>query len=387
MKQTNFIIFVFASLLVLSFVSALPLSVKYVSPVNGSVYIESIPVFNATLNAPYEYSEINLNDNGLSDYPDSSLIVPGLNYWYVVFYNAGGDVLTTGGVQYFYSSSIDYISPLNGTHWNTVPVFNATLNAPYEYSEINLNDNGLSDYPDSSLIVPGLNYWYVVFYNAGGDVLTTGDVQYFYYDTASPVITLIGGNETLTVGDVYTDKGATADDGLSGNLTSNITNITNVNTAVVGTYYVQYSVVDDAGNSASLNRTVIVNAAIVVDGGSSGGGGRCTTVWACNEWSECNGGVETRTCSYPTNYCEPTASKPIELRACTIAVADNQTIVEDNNANSTATNFASAITGAVIGTTAGRWSLGIIIFLILLGLAWWIVAAKKKRAQSNKKKK
>ena len=80
-------------------------------------------------------------------------------------------------------------------------------------------------------------------------------------DTQKPVITLIGNDTiTLTVGDTYTDAGATATDNVDGNITSRITVNNTVNTSTAGTYTVTYAVSDTAGNSADVvTRTVVVN--------------------------------------------------------------------------------------------------------------------------------
>jgi len=80
-------------------------------------------------------------------------------------------------------------------------------------------------------------------------------------DTSAPVITLLGANSlNLTVGDTYTDPGATALDNIDGNITSSIVvGGDTVNTAVAGTYVVTYDVSDAAENSAlQLTRTVNV---------------------------------------------------------------------------------------------------------------------------------
>lgn len=82
-------------------------------------------------------------------------------------------------------------------------------------------------------------------------------------DTEAPVITLTGAATiTLTVGDSFTDPGATATDNVDGNLTSSIVVTGSVNTSVEGTYTLNYNVSDAAGNTATqVSRTVNVNAA------------------------------------------------------------------------------------------------------------------------------
>jgi len=85
-------------------------------------------------------------------------------------------------------------------------------------------------------------------------------------DTTAPVITLIGGAVTLTVGDAYIDEGATATDDVDGDITAKIVTVNPVDTGTAGTYTVTYNVSDDAGNAATeVTRTVIVDVPVVPD--------------------------------------------------------------------------------------------------------------------------
>ncbi|QHI37365.1 PII-type proteinase [Kordia antarctica] len=81
-------------------------------------------------------------------------------------------------------------------------------------------------------------------------------------DGTAPVITLTGSaTMNLTVGDSFTDPGATATDNVDGNLTSSIVVTGSVNTNTAGTYILNYNVSDAAGNAATqVSRTVIVTA-------------------------------------------------------------------------------------------------------------------------------
>jgi len=79
-------------------------------------------------------------------------------------------------------------------------------------------------------------------------------------DTTAPVITLNGTDAmTLNVGDTFSDPGATATDDVDGDITSAITTDANVDTSVAGSYLVTYTVSDSSGNSATAERSVIVN--------------------------------------------------------------------------------------------------------------------------------
>jgi hypothetical protein len=81
-------------------------------------------------------------------------------------------------------------------------------------------------------------------------------------DTTAPIITLNGSSTIeLTIGDTYTETGATAIDDVDGDISANIViggDIVDTNTA--GTYTVTYNVSDTAGNAATeVIRTVNVN--------------------------------------------------------------------------------------------------------------------------------
>ena len=78
-------------------------------------------------------------------------------------------------------------------------------------------------------------------------------------DNVAPTITVTGANPlSLTVGDTFSDLGASASDDVDGDLTAQITSTNNVDTTVSGTYTVTYSVSDAAGNTGTATRTVAV---------------------------------------------------------------------------------------------------------------------------------
>jgi hypothetical protein len=81
-------------------------------------------------------------------------------------------------------------------------------------------------------------------------------------DTTAPVVTLNGSAAiSLTVGDTFTDPGATATDDTDGDLTAKIVKTGSVDTATAGSYTLTYSATDKAGNTRSASRTVTVVAA------------------------------------------------------------------------------------------------------------------------------
>ena len=80
-------------------------------------------------------------------------------------------------------------------------------------------------------------------------------------DTTPPTVVLVGSaTPTLTVGDTWTDPGATANDAVDGDITSKIVTSGSVDTAVPGIYTITYSATNAAGNEANVSRAVIVSA-------------------------------------------------------------------------------------------------------------------------------
>ncbi len=78
-------------------------------------------------------------------------------------------------------------------------------------------------------------------------------------DTEPPVITILGNNPVSVCIDFeYVDAGATAHDNEDGDVSSKIETNSNVNTSVIGTYKVTYTVKDEAGNEALEQREVNV---------------------------------------------------------------------------------------------------------------------------------
>ena len=78
-------------------------------------------------------------------------------------------------------------------------------------------------------------------------------------DKVGPVITLKGPSSiTLEVGGKYTESGATATDNKDGDLTSKIEVTGKVDVDKAGTYKIEYTVQDAAGNKTTVSRTVTV---------------------------------------------------------------------------------------------------------------------------------
>jgi len=97
---------------------------------------------------------------------------------------------------------------------------------------------------------------------------TTGgtDTNTTVQDTVKPIITLNGADVNLSVGDTYTDAGATASDDVDGDITASIVTTNTVDTTKAGTYTISYAVSDAATNAAvPVSRTVTVVAVVIVD--------------------------------------------------------------------------------------------------------------------------
>ncbi|WP_353049839.1 DUF5011 domain-containing protein [Sulfurovum zhangzhouensis] len=88
----------------------------------------------------------------------------------------------------------------------------------------------------------------------------TGQCEDVVVDTTAPVVTLNGSaTVTITVGSSYSDAGATATDNVDGTLTP--VQSGSVDTSTAGTYTITWTATDNAGNTGSASRTVIVEAA------------------------------------------------------------------------------------------------------------------------------
>ena len=139
------------------------------------------------------------------------------------------------------------------------------------------------------------------------------------------------------------------------------------------------SLIDLSGNYLNENDTAVTEKFIPVEtpaptiaGRSSGGGGSsCSTRWTCTEWTTCSpAGDQKRVCSYPTNFCTPVITKPVEIQTCNYVApstpnvnngAGETTIPEAQTQTPTA---GAGITGAVIGNLTSPRGIGMIVIVI-----------------------
>lgn len=83
--------------------------------------------------------------------------------------------------------------------------------------------------------------------------------QLLYEDVVAPEITLLGDSVlTMTIGTEYTEPGFTAKDNRDGDLTTSVEVSGLVQRYLAATYTLTYTVTDASGNTASVDRTVVV---------------------------------------------------------------------------------------------------------------------------------
>ena len=94
-----------------------------------------------------------------------------------------------------------------------------------------------------------------------GNTSTANRIVTITPDVTNPVITLTAGSQSIELGSVYTELGATASDNINGDITASIDiDSSGVNVSAKGNYTVSYTVSDAAGNTAIARRVVTINA-------------------------------------------------------------------------------------------------------------------------------
>lgn len=163
---------------------------------------------------------------------------------------------------------ISITSPLEGQIFNTKNI-SVEFNVSDQENNLNYCEYTLNS-SDKKLIScsQGANTLEIEA-NEGSNVLTIyatdtqeqigSDNVSFFVDTTAPEITILGDNPVdVEVFSDYNDAGATAVDNIDGDITNSISITNNVDTSVLGTYYVEYSVTDSSGNQATAERIVNV---------------------------------------------------------------------------------------------------------------------------------
>ena len=103
---------------------------------------------------------------------------------------------------------------------------------------------------------------YVISYDASdanGNKAATKTRTVAVVDLTAPELTLLGDGEVeINAGDEYDDVGAIGKDNVDGDISSNITVLSNVDISIPGEYKVTFSLKDAAGNESSVSRQVTV---------------------------------------------------------------------------------------------------------------------------------
>jgi len=140
------------------------------------------------------------------------------------------------------------------------------------------------------------------------------------------------------------------------------------------------SAVFENGASTKLDLSATGSSGITGDTNteesSSGGGSSCTENWRCEDWGECENGIQTTTCE-DVNKCGTKKSKPDLQRVCDIEGESGDEAL-DILTTTEPPSFFSRITGAVIGGGTARIIIPI-IFLILI--VWAVIAVYIKRKE------
>ena len=200
------------------------------------------------------------NGRGFAVNLDTKRFAQGINRDYIEIYvedAAGNGTIISTSV-----TNIDKTAPEIIVNPSDVTIDEGTtydvLTGVSAKDNIGFGENELTYETDFDYTVPGV---YTVTYTitdiAGNTTTATRTITVL--DVTDPEIELVGDEEiTIEVGGTYTEQGATATDNYDGDITANIEIDGEVDTNVVGTYTITYTITDAAGNSASVTRTVKV---------------------------------------------------------------------------------------------------------------------------------
>lgn len=147
---------------------------------------------------------------------------------------------------------------------------NVCPNKIYNEEGYKATDNYDLDLTDK-VIVTSVDNNIIYTVNDSSNNITTIERKINYIDDENPNITLYGSsNINIYQSYDYFEKGYEASDNCDGNLTNKVTIESNVNTKIVGTYYITYSVSDSSGNTTKVTRTVnVINRPLYTVTGNS----------------------------------------------------------------------------------------------------------------------
>tara|TARA_B100001093_G_scaffold141762_1_gene134266 strand:- start:83 stop:1369 length:1287 start_codon:yes stop_codon:yes gene_type:complete len=164
-------------------------------------------------------------------------------------------------------------------------VYSTEIQPTIDDTQVNVNGTNISTTIEG--LTPNTTYYVRSFLTNALGEFYGNEVEFTtnILDTTPPVITIIGDNPLeINIGENYTEFGATAIDDIDGDITQDIIiDSSNINTTLVGSYVVTYSVAD-----SSNNLTVEVRVVIVIDNSvlfNCDGNPVPTIVYGNQEWT------------------------------------------------------------------------------------------------------
>ena len=218
--------------------------------------------------------------------------------------------------------------------------------------------------------------------SATSTVTATSNGLSVIFDRTPPIITLTGATTmTLTVGDTFSDPGASAVDTVDG--TDSVTTGGTVNTTTAGTYILSYNAADTAGNAAvTVARTVVVNApeSSPTPAPSSGGGGNGPPA---NTFGVVN--VTPSPAPVPIPTTPTPKAPPVVTDVQTPPLPPSPTtpvpvVAEAEHALAPVEVIPHALpqaqSAAAASAVSGNWNYWLEILLLILflsGITWWVL--------------
>ena len=184
---------------------------------------------------------------------ENAIVQEGGNSENTFFYRGNSNNITLENNYFFFPQNMRGLQDISNANIGTWIIKNNIFNSVYAKNEFDQNTNTQGSTVDASYQLPS-------YIGVDENLLNGVRKHVFPSDTTLPMITLKGANPiNLNVSDTFTDPGATATDDTDGDVTPLIQSTGSVDTSVVGTYHITYTVSDQAGNQGTKTRTVIVS--------------------------------------------------------------------------------------------------------------------------------
>ena len=230
------------------------------------IYHTSGPGPKISVNQTFDYGTFSFDGKGVGGIADVNALLSNDegNLLYVKFNPDNTD--TPGLYVYKYYKGENGVREVNSIGVSSGNWFTGSIVVSCEYVKILVNGNEIHSFShDGELDMTDAKFSFhaankVYFDNFRYSCDTSGVI-----DLQAPSISLTGSATIeLTVGDTFTDPGATATDDVDGNLIDSITVSGTVDTSATGTYTLEYFVEDASGNSSSVSRTVVVGESLLI---------------------------------------------------------------------------------------------------------------------------